>query len=264
MKSFSLASWLLLIGTAAFLLGCTNAAAPASKPLTVTIKSYTNKNCLHDSICAEINLSYPLVSGGSDSNAVRRLNDSIQTAVYLAANADASLPLKPALDSASRQLYSLLKGDSDAGTAIGMSYTMELNSKLLFNSERWLSVEMNGYSFTGGAHGYYYTVLNTFDLKTAESLRLSDLVSDTTALRTLLETEFVRAHREDIPDGKLADMLLMPDEPLALPMNYCLLPTGIRFLYNPYEVAAYALGQTDITLTWEQLGQIADRKKWSL
>ena len=261
MKNIKLLPILLAAGWIGFS-ACTNGSAPQSKPLSVTLQTYAYKKCLRDSLCAEMNLTYPVISGGADSTAARRLNDSIQSAVYLAANADASLPLKPALDSAASQLFNLLKGDNEAGSELDMSYSMELNSKILLQNDHWLSVEMNGYSFTGGAHGYYYTVLNTFDLKTAESLRLSDLVSDTTALRSMLETAFVKAHQADMPDAKLEDLLLMPDERLALPLNYCLLPTGIRFLYNPYEVAAYAIGQTDILLTWEQLGALADRKKW--
>jgi hypothetical protein len=47
-----------------------------------------------------------------------------------------------------------------------------------------------------------------------------------------------------------------------MPMQWCVVPEGVRFIYNPYEIAAYALGQTDITLTWAQLGSLADQKKW--
>jgi len=43
---------------------------------------------------------------------------------------------------------------------------------------------------------------------------------------------------------------------------FCVLPEGVRFIYNPYEVAAYAFGQTDILLTWAQLGTLADKSKW--
>jgi hypothetical protein len=47
-----------------------------------------------------------------------------------------------------------------------------------------------------------------------------------------------------------------------MPMMYCLVSEGVRFIYNPYEVAPYAVGQTDILLTWEQLGKLADKSKW--
>lgn len=233
-------------------------ASPAT-PLTFTMQEYKYKKCLHDSICAEINLRYPVFSGGS---AAERLNDSIEIALYMAVNANRELPLQAALDSAAAQLYATMKSNIEVDFAIGMSYTVELNSEVLLQTNKLISLQMDGYTFSGGAHGYYYTVLNTFDIATAESLRLGDLVSDTTALRPLLERAFVDDHEEDIPNVTLKDLLLDPEQPLALPLNYCIVPSGIRFIYNPYEVAPYAVGQTDITLGWQLLGPLADKKKW--
>lgn len=233
-------------------------ASPAT-PLTFTMQEYKYKKCLHDSICAEINLRYPVFSGGS---AAERLNDSIEIALYMAVNANRELPLQAALDSAAAQLYATMKSNIEEDFAIGMSYTVELNSEVLLQTNKLISLQMDGYTFSGGAHGYYYTVLNTFDIATAESLRLGDLVSDTTALRPLLERAFVGDHEEDIPNVTLKDLLLDPEQPLALPLNYCIVPSGIRFIYNPYEVAPYAVGQTDITLGWQLLGPLADKKKW--
>jgi hypothetical protein len=39
---------------------------------------------------------------------------------------------------------------------------------------------------------------------------------------------------------------------------------GIRFLYNPYDVASWAVGRTDVLLTWEQLGALAERTRWNV
>lgn len=239
--------------------GSGNQSAPAATPMTVTMQEYVSKKCLHDSICAQINLRYPVFSG---SDAAKRLNDSVEVALYFAANANRNLPLKTALDSAAAQMYATMKSDEEAGAAIGMSYTAELTSEVLLQTGKLVSLQMDGYTFSGGVHGYYYTVLNTFDIKTAESVHLTDLVSDTAALRPLLERAFVDAHREEIENVKLEDLLLNPEQPLALPLNYCIVPSGIRFMYNPYEVTPYAVGQTDIVLSWELLGALADRKKW--
>lgn len=223
------------------------------------MQEYQSKKCLNDSICAEIKLQYPVFSGASTAE---RLNDSIEVALYMAANAERTLPLPAALDSAAAQLFATLKNDYDQGFVMGMSYTIDLKSEVMLQTNKLVSLQMDGYTFSGGAHGYYYTVLNTFDLATAGSLRLSDLVSDTTALRPLLERAFVDDHEEDIPNVTLKDLLLDPEQPLALPLNYCIVPSGIRFIYNPYEVAPYAIGQTDITLSWQLLGPLADKKKW--
>lgn len=231
--------------------------AATATPLTFTMQEYQSKKCLNDSVCSEINLQYPVFSGGA---AAERLNDSVEVALYMAANADRALPLPAALDSAAAQLFATLRSDYAEGFRLG--YTLELKSEVLLQTNKLISLQMDGYIFSGGAHGYYYTVLNTFDIATAESLRLSELVTDTAALRPLLERAFVDNHEEDIPNVTLKDLLLDPEQPLALPLNYCIVPSGIRFIYNPYEVAPYAVGQTDITLGWPLLGPLADKKKW--
>jgi hypothetical protein len=49
---------------------------------------------------------------------------------------------------------------------------------------------------------------------------------------------------------------------LALPSNVCIIKEGVRFVYNPYEIMAYAYGMSDVVITWEELGKLADRAKW--
>lgn len=242
------------------LLFCHCTSSVTVSPVIVTMQEYAAQQCLDDSSCARIQLSFPVLSGG-DSAVIRRLNDSIQIALYLVANADTAQPLKPALDSAAQALFDLLKGDYEAGSRVG-DYTIQLESATPWQTGRFLSIQMDGYSYTGGAHGYAFTALNTFDLKTAGSVLLDDLVSDTLALRPLLEKAFLETHRQEVPDARLEDLLLFPDEPLAFPANYCVVPEGIRVVYNPYEVAPYAVGPTDFVLTWAQLGTLADRSKW--
>lgn len=251
------AVWLLFSCT-----GSGNQPTSVATPLTFSMQEYVFKKCLRDSVCAEINLKYPVFAGGPGAEAVKRLNDSIGVALYFAANADHALPLKTALDSAAAQLYATLKSDHEEGFAPGMSYTTELTSEVILQTAKLLSLQMDGYTFSGGAHGYYYTVLNTFDIGSAESVLLTELITDTAALRPLLERAFVDAHAEEIADAKLEDLLLDPEQPLPMPVNFCIVPSGIRFMYNPYEVAPYAVGQTDIVLSWELLGRLADRKKW--
>jgi hypothetical protein len=73
---------------------------------------------------------------------------------------------------------------------------------------------------------------------------------------------FIEEKKEPGESPKLADLVFPEFKQLPMPMQWCVVPEGVRFIYNPYEIAAYALGQTDITLTWAQLGSLADQKKW--
>jgi Protein of unknown function (DUF3298) len=99
----------------------------------------------------------------------------------------------------------------------------------------------------------------TYDLATGKRVGITEFVTDTTAVVKMLEQAF-RKDKQVGEKENIADHLLIPQ--MMLPINAGLVQEGIRFYYNPYEIAAYALGPTDVILTWEQLGALADRKKW--
>ena len=235
--------------------------APATPPLTVAITTLRKENCLRDSVCATLDLSYPVLTGGTATTAA--INDSIEAFVYLITEANPNLPLPQAFDSAALKMFVMLREDEAMrGSEYTMSFTNELTSKVLWQNSRYLSLEMNTYSFSGGAHGMYGTLLETFDLATGKPLDLTAIIKDTMALRPLLEKAFVDAKKADLPEANLSDLLLSEFKQLPMPAMYCLVPEGVRFVYNPYEVAAYAVGQTDILLTWQQLGALAEQTKW--
>ncbi len=249
-----------ILGAATFFACQPSAPAPtAASPLTITMAAVKKEKCVRDSVCATLDLSYPVLTGGTATTAA--INDSIEAFVYLVAEADANLPLAQALDSAAWHMFAMLKEGQDVGGAeYSLSYTNELKSKVVWQTNRYLSLEMNTYAFAGGAHGIYGTLLETFDLNTGKPLELTDIIRDTTALRLLLEKAFVDAKKADAPAATLKDLLLV--DQLTMPAMYCLVPAGVRFVYNPYEVAPYAVGQTDILLTWQQLGALTDPAKW--
>jgi hypothetical protein len=46
-------------------------------------------------------------------------------------------------------------------------------------------------------------------------------------------------------------------------MHFGVVADGVQFLYNPYDVASWAVGRTDVLLTWQELSGKADRTRWS-
>jgi Protein of unknown function (DUF3298) len=45
-----------------------------------------------------------------------------------------------------------------------------------------------------------------------------------------------------------------------LPKNFELQEEGIYFWYNPFEAAAYALGPTDFTISYSELGKLVKKE----
>lgn len=104
--------------------------------------------------------------------------------------------------------------------------------------------------YTGGAHGMFAQTCWVFDMTTGELVELDDLfvkdfeedegVSDLLCERIL----------ELIDDEYGADALFGPPYPNA---NFSVDEEGVTWLYNPYEIAPYAMGVLEAKLTWEEL-----------
>jgi Deacetylase PdaC len=221
------------------------------------------KQCVRDSICVEVKAVLPQLEGGSNPAAIKAINDSLKASIV--GSNHLQFPLRQALDSTMAQLFGDLKQQvADAGDlGFTMGYSDEASGKIIYTAPKVVTAEFTYSSFTGGAHGMYGTTLATYDLSTGKEFKLTDLVNDTTALRPLLEKKILtQQHVVENGITALKDMLFEPEKPLALPMNACVVKEGLRFVYNPYEIMAYAFGQSDLLLTWDELGKLADRTKW--
>lgn len=145
--------------------------------------------------------------------------------------------------------------------AAWFSYYRSVTGRVQLYSGHLLAYTLQTEEYTGGAHGMYATLFRNWDLRTLEPLTLADIFQgdyeeELTALlwKRLLEDLKVatREEAEEMGYGVTGD--LTPTE------NFCLGREGITFYYNVYEIAPYATGPTDITLSYKELqGLLTDR-----
>lgn len=232
----------------------------------VTLNNFEKKSreCLRDTICAEVHLQYPILTGGDNAAAINAINDSLRILALTGLLTDPARPVDQAFDSVGLELYDeLRKTLKESPDWIGASYFKEVTTQSLLNTPKFLSFSLQASGYIGGAHPYYTSVLATYDLTTGKAVNLSDIVRDTAALRPMLESGFLAAKKSGPADTtRLSDLLFPEITRLPVSDNVCIVPDGLRFLYNPYEVAPWAVGATEILLSWQQLGSLADRKKW--
>lgn len=230
---------------------------------TVNMIDKNSRKCILDSVCAEVRLQYPILTGGDITSAVNAINDSLRLMALAGLETDPAWSAEQAFDSAQTRLYALLREHLIMVPEWTGGFFKEVKTNTLLNTAKLVSFEMSASGYTGGAHPSYSAVLATYDLATGKSIELAHVVSDTAALRPMLEKGFLAAKKEGSSDTtKLFDLLFPEIKQLPVSTNISIVPEGVRFLYNPYEVAPWAVGATEITLTWEQLGRLADRKKW--
>jgi len=157
----------------------------------------------------------------------------------------------------SRQEYMQEAPDSP-----GMVWTAECTDTVLLNDGQYLTLQLNSYSFQGGAHGSPLAAVATFNDGTGVQLTWNDLVTDTTALKTLMQQKFEK-ERADIFKPEDGSEPFQFDEifQFKLPDNYGLVKDGIYCYYVVYEVGPYAFGETTFTLTFNELGALSKIKK---
>lgn len=122
-----------------------------------------------------------------------------------------------------------------------------------------LSYTSDFYSFTGGAHGIYGKYGTTYDVKTGKKLELTDVVD-------AKEADLIPVLKEKILSTGDPDDFDDLDENLANysmtgqnGFNWFLDFDGIHFYFGPYEIAAYAVGDTDVVIGYDELpGKVND------
>ncbi|MDB5239620.1 MAG: hypothetical protein JWP57_245 [Spirosoma sp.] len=144
---------------------------------------------------------------------------------------------------------------SDMG-GMGGCWELKMQADTLYTSAKALTVRMETYAYTGGAHPNSNRALYMFDRETGHTLSMTDLVSDTTALLDVVERAF-RRQQEIRPHTNLEEHgYFLRDGRFFLPANIGLSRAGMVFCYNPYEIAAYAVGPIEVTVPYAQLSGI--------
>ena len=138
--------------------------------------------------------------------------------------------------------------------------------------------KVTDYSYTGGAHGMSSETCLVFNMKTGDRVSLDDIFRDDSRdILTSLLTRHAKdgktendtavkdgngtpavqkagsddAETDNAGTGHVADYLLVTEvEPTE---NFTVDDEGVTFVYNPYEIAAYAAGTVRIMLPWDEL-----------
>src|SRR5690606_17931654 len=121
-----------------------------------------------------------------------------------------------------------------------------------FQNEKFVSFLFDSYIFTGGAHGYGSTSFLNFDIKTGEELSEEDLLKNPKEFTAFVETLFRKQNNLTPEDNINSTGFMFEDDKFHLPVSIGFDRQGILLIYNPYEIASYADGQTKIHIPMDQ------------
>jgi len=135
-----------------------------------------------------------------------------------------------------------------------MIYTLQTNLDIARQDSSLLTMQLSGYSFQGGAHGSSLTIFINWNTKAQKYIGLNDLLIDNYQLRLDSIAEGIFRKQENLsPTESLKTNYFFAKDKFALNTNFQVMPTGLRFLYNEYEIKPYAAGRTELFIPYTQI-----------
>ena len=144
------------------------------------------------------------------------------------------------------------------GAASTQRWEEEKVVTVLHHDDRLVSLKLEEYSNTGGAHPNARTLYGSWTLEDGGRVALEELLAPGGEERIAELGEAAFREVRGVPADQTLEELgfLFPDGEFALTENFAVTDEGLVFYFNPYEVAPYALGPTEIEMTFEALADL--------
>ncbi|MBK0381086.1 DUF3298 and DUF4163 domain-containing protein [Mucilaginibacter segetis] len=200
-----------------------------------------------DSTCTVASIKYPLFA----NDAV--LNDTVKNKLL---NMFSFYEKQPdsSLKEMSAKFLKTYNDFKNQHPELNMYYTLDDYVNIIKQDSGIVALEYGGYTFQGGAHGATFTGYINWNPVAHKPITLDDiLVSGYRDSLTKVAEEIFRKD-EKLPDGRGYERdYFFKDDKFALNKNYSIVPTGIKFVYNQYEIKPYAAGQTELLIPYNKI-----------
>ena len=113
-------------------------------------------------------------------------------------------------------------------------------------------VEQNS-EYSGGAHGNYGSTGVNFDAQTGKLLELSDILTDEEGFQKKAEEELIRKLSDTYQDGLFDGYEDTIRQMWESGPNWYLDGAGITFIFQPYLIGPYAMGEAYVTLSYKDM-----------
>ena len=144
--------------------------------------------------------------------------------------------------------------NKDANFATWYSYFQGLSTDIVFNRAQIVSYTHKFEAYSGGAHGSQQYSNYAIDLNTGNWIKESDIFIDDfkddiarMLIDKIMELNNVNNVQALIDLGFFGIEEIMPND------NILIDERGVTYLFNEYEIAAYALGTTKVLLPFDEI-----------
>ncbi len=201
--------------------------------------------------CEIVNINYPIFKGQ------QALNDTVRNKtvrIYVPFPADSTIEQQA--DHFMKEYLAF----KEEPYAAGRSYVLNARHQILQN-DRLLSMSIESEIYTGGAHGGSLIEFINWDIEKGVPVTLNDVImKEHTKLFLKVAESIFRKKAGLKPQQSLSDNYFFENNQFSLNDIYLFTPKGIKFIYNEYEIRAYAYGRTELFIPYETIKVIIKPK----
>jgi hypothetical protein len=137
------------------------------------------------------------------------------------------------------------------------AWFLDMNLKVVANYPDYLSVLYRYVDYKGGAHPNTLFTYFNYDPKTYQTITLDSLIKadGMPKLRAVAEKIF-RKNEKLSASASLSEGYFFENNVFALAETFTITKEGLKFLYNPYEIKAYAAGTTTLIVPFTEIKDI--------
>ena len=136
----------------------------------------------------------------------------------------------------------------------------KISGAVSFEDKNMITIALNSYLFTGGAHGYTTRSFLNFNKRKGKEIENWELFKNQDHFENFAEAKF--RIQEDIPQDNPINStgFMFEQDEFYLPDNIGFTEKGLVLLYNQYEVASYADGAIELVLPYVEIKNYLAKK----
>jgi len=214
----------------------------------ITVDSIVDKTATHDG-----KLQIDVVKSGN-----KQLDDAVMEYVFeefagdfLGDFIDTKGMLRQAADSV---VATLKEAETDMDLSSGIILEDKAIGKVLYQTNSFLTYEIDRYEYMGGPHGTGTKTGQTFRKRDGRRLTWNDIKSWGMPELNEMVVDGLKKYLDISTNGELQEALFVSINPLPCPSTQPLFgPDGIIVRYQPYEIGPYAMGMPECVIPYEKL-----------
>lgn len=223
-------------------LGCKTDNSIALEPVT-----YTGDTCTD---CPNIKITVPNALG--DAGIDKAINTALKEELIYLLNFDEQQNATD-INSAIESFITAYKNLKAEFAEEATPWEAAVTAGVSYEDDHLITIKMDSYLFTGGAHGYNTTHYLNFDKLKALELNTDELFTHMPDFESYAESKF--RSQQNIPSK--ADInstgFMFETGSFYLPENIGYTKEGLQLFYEQYEIASYADGPIMLTFPFSEL-----------